>query len=301
LSQIQFGWVLPIHSKTGNVKQSATFLAELGGMLDLITGHFDSAWCADHLQFGNMHILEGWTTLTYFAALYPLLAFGNMVLCQSFRNPALIAKMAATFQYISNGRLIFGIGAGWYEEEYKAYGYKFPSPGTRVDELEETLLIVKSLWSNEQATLQGVHYQVVNARCEPKPLPPPPIVIGGSKPRILRVIARYADWWSADEPNIADYREQIIECERACTEVKRNPASLRRTWSGNCVCLPTEASLKLLKRDYKGFIGTPSQIIEQMRPFIDFGVDYFMLQTGEFSSREMLELLINEVLPGLNR
>src|SRR5260370_25369405 len=150
--------------------------------LQVITGHFDSAWLTDHLQFGKSNFLEGWTNLTYLAALHPQLHFGHAVLCQSFRNPALLAKMAASLQYITGGRFIFGVGAGWKEDEYTAYGYPFPSAGTRVEELEEALQIVKALWRDKQATFQGKHYQIVDGFCEPKPQPVPPIFIGGSHP-----------------------------------------------------------------------------------------------------------------------
>jgi alkanesulfonate monooxygenase SsuD/methylene tetrahydromethanopterin reductase-like flavin-dependent oxidoreductase (luciferase family) len=140
--------------------------------------------------------MEGWRALTYLSALQPRLKFGHAVLSQSFRNPALLAKMDATLQYMSGGRFILGIGAGWKKYEYRAYGYDFPSAGTRIEELEETLQIINAMWREKQGTVQGKHYRVIEAWCEPKPEPIPPIMIGGSKPRMLRLIARYADWWS---------------------------------------------------------------------------------------------------------
>src|SRR5437588_9905647 len=167
MPRIQFGWTMP--SSPRGQKQGASFVADLQRGLELVTGHFDSAWMVDHLQSGNAPMMEGWTALTYMAALHPQLMFGHTVLCQSFRNPALLAKMATTFQYLSGGRFILGLGAGWKEDEYTAYGYEFPSAGQRVDELEETLQIIKALWLAERATVQGKHYRVVDATRHPKP------------------------------------------------------------------------------------------------------------------------------------
>jgi len=285
----------------------ATYLADVRRGLELVRGHFDSAWIIDHLQWAEADSLEAWTALTYMAALYPDFHYGHAVLCQGFRNPALLAKMGATLQFMTGGRFILGVGAGWKEDEYRAYGYPFPTAGTRVAQLDETLQIVKALWRDPQATVRGQHYEVVEAWCEPKPDPVPPIMVGGTKPRMLRVVARHADWWNVSWAPLAAYREQVAECERACTAIGRDPATLRRTWFGGCFCAPTEAALAavLKGRTFTGdtfaFAGTPAQIVDQMRPFIDLGVDYFILGCGGFPNLTTLELLASEVLPQLNR
>jgi alkanesulfonate monooxygenase SsuD/methylene tetrahydromethanopterin reductase-like flavin-dependent oxidoreductase (luciferase family) len=301
MSHIQFGLTLPSPRQLPR----ADYLAAIQRSLELATGHFDSIWFTDHLQYENALILEGWTALTYWAALYPQFSFGNAVLCQSFRNPALLAKMAATFQYMSGGRFILGIGAGWKEDEYRAYGYEYPSAATRVEELEEALQIVKAMWHEERATVQGKRYRVIDAWCEPRPDPLPTIMVGGARPRMLRVIARHADWWNVSWTGIADYGEQVKECERACAEIGRDPATLRRTWFGGCLCAPTQAAVKALNINNitpdRAFVGTPAQVIEQMRPFIDLGVDYFMLGMGGLPNLAPLQTLIDEVIPILNR
>lgn len=303
MSRIQFGWTMPIASR--EVIPQGTLVSDLQKGLDLVSEHFDSAWAVDHLQYEDTPLMEGWTALTYMAALQPDLKFGHAVLCQSFRNPALLAKMAATFQYMSGGRFILGIGAGWKEDEYRGYNFPFPQAGERVEELDETLQIIKALWQDKKATFQGKHYQVVDAWCEPKPDPLPIIMVGGSKPRMLRLIARHADWWNVSWTRIEDYREQVEECERACVKEQRDPATLRRTWFGGCLCAPTEKDVKALNKNGMSagpaFVGTPAQIIDQMRPFIDLGVDYFMLGSGGFPELTTLEMLVSEVLPALNR
>ena len=303
MAQIQFGWSMP--SGPREESHRASYVTDLQRGLELIAGHYDSAWIIDHLQRDGSYLMEGWTALTYLAAHQPRLMFGNAVLCQSFRNPALFAKMAATFQYLSGGRFILGIGAGWKKDEYLAYGYDFPSANTRVEELDETLQIINAMWRDERATVRGKHYQVIDAWCEPKPDPVPPIMIGASKPRMLRLVARYADWWNVSWTGISDYGEQVAECERACAEVNRDPATLRRTWYGGCVCGPTESAVKSLNvtgiSSDNAFVGTPAQIIEQMQPFIELGVDYFILGSGGFPDLTTLEVLIHEVLPALQK
>jgi alkanesulfonate monooxygenase SsuD/methylene tetrahydromethanopterin reductase-like flavin-dependent oxidoreductase (luciferase family) len=303
MAHIQFGWSMPGGPR--DAKHRASYVSDLQRGLELIAGHYDSAWIFDHLQYDGSYLMEAWTALTYMAALQPRLMFGHAVICQSFRTPALLAKMAATLQYMSGGRYIFGIGAGWKKDEYLAYGYDFPPASTRVEELDETMQIINAMWRDERATVRGKHYQVVDAWCEPKPDPLPPIMIGASRPRMLRLAARYADWWNVSWTGISDYRKQVTECERACVEFNRDPATLRRTWFGGCVCAPTEAAVKSLNTtgisSANAFAGTPAQIIEQMQPFIELGVDYFILGSGGFPDLTTLEMLIHEVLPVLQK
>jgi alkanesulfonate monooxygenase SsuD/methylene tetrahydromethanopterin reductase-like flavin-dependent oxidoreductase (luciferase family) len=301
MTQIEFGWIWP--GGPHEDMSSAVFTETVQKGMHLITGHFDSAWATDHLQFGETPVLEGWTALTYLAAQHPQLKFGHGVLCQSFRNPALLAKMVATLHYLSGERLILGLGAGWKEDEYLAYGYPFPAAGKRIEELDETIQIIKALWHEKQATVRGKHYQVVDAYFSPRPASFPTLVIGGRQPRMLRLIARHADWWNVSSTPINDYRRYVEECERACEKVGRDPQTLRRTWFGGCLCAPTESEVKALLqqegRPAPVFCGTPAQVIEQLRPFIDLGVDYFMFSCGGFPRLTTLEMLVQEVLPAL--
>jgi alkanesulfonate monooxygenase SsuD/methylene tetrahydromethanopterin reductase-like flavin-dependent oxidoreductase (luciferase family) len=303
---VQFGLMMP--GGPSSKASRATFVADLDRALDLVAGHFDSAWMVDHLQFGDADVLEGFTSLTYMAARHARLRFGHAVLCQSFRNPALLAKMGATLQLMSGGRLILGLGAGWHEEEYNSYGYHFPPAAVRVAQLEETVQIIKALWAEEKTTFAGTYYQVKEARCEPRPAPPPPLMIGAFRPKMLRLTARYADWWNVSSTRFEEYRQMAEELERACTEIGRDPATVRRTWVGPCACAATTAEADRLAagrysstsvEDF-GFVGTPQQVVEQLRPFIDLGVDYFIFDCGGFPELTGLELLIDEVLPAVN-
>ncbi len=306
MPRIQLGFCMPGDSL--DKKRQATFVADLNRALDLVTGHFDSAWIIDHLQFGDAGVLEGFTALAYVAALYPQLKFGHTVLCQSFRNPALLAKMGATLQFLSGGRFILGLGAGWHEEEYRAYGYDFPPDRVRVAQLEEALQIIKAMWTEARATFAGKYYRVTEARCEPKPDPIPTLMVGAFRPKMLRLTAKYADWWNVSSSGLDRYRALAEAFERACAEVGRDPSTVRRSWGGGCACALTREEAEAFAggrfsadddEDF-GFVGTPQQLVEQMRPFIDLGVDYFMLDCGGFPRLTTLELLVNEVLPALN-
>jgi len=306
--RMEFGWKAPEFPADGS--DNATMIRQTLETLDLVADRFDAVWVTDHVlpwarwQAVETPVIECWTTLTFLASRYPNVPWGTIVLCQSYRNPALLAKMVANLCAFIPGKVIFGIGAGWKEDEYGAYGYAYPPAGQRVDELNETLQIIEALWRDEQATVHGKHYQVEAAWCAPKPDPRPVIMVGGSKPRMLRLVARYADWWNVSWTGIANYRSQVEECERACAEVGRDAKMLRRTWFGGCICAPTEAKVHELNgmgmSSQNAFVGTPAQVIEQMRPFIDLGVDYFMLNCGGFPDVTTLEILVNEVLPALN-
>lgn len=307
MTRIQFGFTMPADSH--NRERRSNFVPNLNRALELVAGRFDSAWMVDHLQFGDADILEGFTTLAYFSALHPQLKFGNTVLCQSFRNPALLAKMGATLQILSGGRFILGIGAGWHEEEYRAYGYDFPPNPVRVAQLEEALIIIKAMWTQTQATFEGKYYRVTGAYCEPKPDPVPQIMMGAFRPKMLHLAAKYADGWNVSSTGIQPYRRLVEEFERLCARVGRDPSTVRRSWCGGCICAPTQDGVKRIAGDrYNAqdleddfdFIGTPDQLVEQMRPFIEQGVDYFMLDCGGFPELTTLELLVSQVLPALN-
>ncbi len=305
MTAIQFGFTMPADQL--DKARRTMYVEDLNRALTLISGHFDSAWFIDHLQFGDADVLEGFTALSYMAALHPQLKFGHTVLCQAFRNPALLAKMSATLQFLSGGRFLFGIGAGWHAEEYRAYGYDFPSAAVRVQQLEETLQIITAMWTEKKATFTGTYYRVIDAYCEPKPDPLPTIMVGAFRPKMLRLTARYADNWNVSSTPISRYRQLVEAFERACAEVGRDPALVRRAWAGGCVCAPTQAQAEQLAGErYRAdddnfdFVGTPGQVVEQIRAFIDLGVDYFIVDCGGFPNLTTLELLVNEVLPALN-
>ena len=161
---------------------------------------FSSFWVSDHFFGGpggtpDRNCLEAWTLLAALARDTTTIRLGVLVAAIQYRNPALQAKIAAGVDHMSGGRLEFGVGAGWKEDEYRAYGYDFLSPGDRVEQLRDGLEITRRLWQDDRATYHGKHYRIDDAVCAPKPTqrPRPPIWIGGAGPRVMRLAARYAD------------------------------------------------------------------------------------------------------------
>lgn len=190
---MEFGLILP-QGWLNNIKN----IEEIGELArhaeDL---GFNSLYAYDHLLpyeeylSINEPILECWTLLSSLIGITRRIKLGQVVLCNSYRNPALVAKMGATFDYLSNNRLEFGIGAGWYEEEYNRFGYQFPSARERLEQLEEALQIIKGLWSNGKFKFDGKHYKI-DAICNPKPKGIK-IMVGGSSKRLLKIASKYAD------------------------------------------------------------------------------------------------------------
>jgi alkanesulfonate monooxygenase SsuD/methylene tetrahydromethanopterin reductase-like flavin-dependent oxidoreductase (luciferase family) len=305
VTHIAFGLVMPAESKDKALR--ATWADDLNRVLTIASGHFESAWVVDHLMGEDEDVLEGFTTLSYMMGQHPTLKFGHAVLCQSFRNPALVAKMGATLQLLSRGRFILGIGAGWHEAEYRAYGYDFPGDGVRVKQLDEALHIIRALWTQEKVTFEGKHYRVADARCAPTPDPLPPIMVGAFRPKMLRLAAQHADMWNVSSTGIVEYHGMVAQFEKACSEIGRDAADVKRSWIGGCAVAATGAEAVALTEgrwsaddpeDF-GFVGRPQQVIGQMQAFIDAGVDTFMLDCGRFPGTTTLETVIREVIPGL--
>ncbi len=283
-------------------------------LLDRAPDAFSSAWVSDHLMKDDRPSLEGWTLLTYLAARFPTYRFGNLVLSQSYRNPALLAKMAATLQALTGGRVILGIGAGWQADEYLAYGYPYPSGATRVEELGEAIDILRAMWTQAPATFGGRHYQIRDAYCEPRPDPPIPILVGGRRPKLMRVAAAKADYWSWDGP-IERYGPLVDELRTACSEVGRDWATMGLHAAGEAYFPVDPADFPALgdpagtmasvttAQDptglYAGEIDwvmgpTPDDAIRQLRPLIDLGVTMVSVY---FHDRRSAEVFAREVIP----
>ena len=178
---------------------------------------------------------ECWTTLAFLAARYPEMTWGTIVMAQSYRNPALLAKMTATLCDLIPGKVIFGIGAGWKEDEYLGYGYDFPAPAVRIRQMEEAIEIAKRLWSEDDVTMAswaGTYYRVEHAFCDPKPDPLPPIMIGGSGEQLtLRIVATHADWWNGmGAPETFARKCEVLK--RHCDAVGRDYDAIVKTARG---------------------------------------------------------------------
>jgi len=306
--KIEFGWEVPT-GKRRMPNEPTQYKPHLERILNLISGHFHSAWIPDHFMDSEHNDYpESLVTISHMAALYSRLFFGPIVLGQNYRNPALLAKMAATIQQLTGGRFVLGIGAGWHKEEYKAYGYPFPNAATRIAQLGEAVQICKAMWNPEQptATFLGQHYQIENAVCAPKPSPAPPVMIGGGGEKLtLRVVAQHADWWNLVGVSAETYAHKIEVLRRHCAQVGRNPAQIRKTWMGVVSIAPTRRQAQAAMEGYPiwpediPIVGTPAEVIDQLHAYTALGVDLFILGFAGEPDPTALELFIEKVIPAV--
>jgi F420-dependent oxidoreductase-like protein len=197
---------------------------------------FDHCWCMDHLASlgprDDGPIFEAWSLLAGMAVATSTTRIGCMVTGNTYRHPALLAKAAVTADHLSGGRLEFGLGAGWAENEHTMLGLPFGTKGDRADRLEEACEIIRSLWTQPRTNFDGKHYKLTDAVAEPKPVqqPHPPIWIGGSGPlRTLRITARYADVWNAAGGSPEQVAGVSAVLDRRCAEIGRDPGEIRRS------------------------------------------------------------------------
>jgi F420-dependent oxidoreductase-like protein len=196
---------------------------------------FEHAWVNDHfMALGDNPAdpcLEAWTLLAALAAQTRRLRVGVMVTGNTYRHPAVLAKMATTVDIIAHGRLNFGIGTGWSEREHLAYGIPLPAPGERIRCLGEACEIIRRLWTEPVVSFEGRYYQLNEAYCEPKPIqqPHPPFAIGGDGERTLRVVARYADIWDCSVDSPEEYCHKSAVLDSSCAAIGRDPASIERS------------------------------------------------------------------------
>lgn len=275
---------------------------------------FDSVWVYDHVHNvpvpSNESVFECWTTVAALAQATSTIRLGQMVGCAGYRNPALLAKMTATVDVISGGRLDWGIGAGWYDQEYRAYGYDYPSNADRIRMLRETVEIVRMMWSEPEATYEGRHFTVQGAQCDPKPVqdPNPPVWIGGGGEQLtLRVVARHADYSNfGGKPD--EWTHKVDVLHRHCAEVGRDPDAITMTWSPEVFIRSTEQ--EILDAGTQSFwgepfdswragnlVGTPEQVCERLAEYQALGCGGVVLWCSDFPEHETLELLASEVLP----
>ncbi len=241
---------------------------------------FEAVWDYDHFYGPQEHTdptYEGWTTLAAMAVVIKRARVGCLVPSVTYRNPAIVAKMAVTVDHISGGRLNFGIGAGWHEAEHRGYGLEFPDPGIRVAMVDEALTVIRRLWTEESVTFHGQFFALEDALCEPKPLqrPHPRIVIGGTRPKMLRVIARHADIWNMPGHEGPETWGKVnTQLDQACAEVGREPADIQR--SAQVALHPAE----------------PGQVDEQLAvlpQFEQLGCEHMVLAFREPPTTSLLE------------
>ena len=257
-------------------------------------------------QTYSVDYLECITTTSYLLALFPKLKFGTLVLCNNFRNPALLAKMSSNLQVISDGRFILGLGAGWFPEEHKQYGFEYPKPKARIERLEESIQIIKKMWIEDGVTFHGKHYHVENAYCNPKPDTVPPLLIGGTGEKYtLKLVAKYADWWNGPFLDVDTWSHKLNVLANHCDTVGRDFDDIVKSEQyAVSVADSDEEALRIAKHSqyYSEeffIVGSPESVISQMGELVDAGVEYFQPVFAQYRFIESTQLFADEVIPEL--
>lgn len=277
--------------------------------VDAVAGPYDSLWFPDHLQTNDVGVMEGWTMLAFALARYPDKVCGHQVLCNEFRPPSVLAKMAASAQVISAGRFILGIGAGWHREEAEAYGLEFPSTPQRVARLSEAITVTRQLWSGEPVTFAGDHYRLTGAECRPVPVPPPPVMIGGSGERlVLAAVATHADLWNHIFRDVAEFRHKLGVLHGHCERLGRDPADITPVLGTQLLIGESERDLARLAADDRvrsvsanGLAGTVEQVTDTLGEAIAAGARSVIVGFADSPRPDGAELFAREVLPALRR
>jgi F420-dependent oxidoreductase-like protein len=302
----RFGLFVPQERAPGPLLREIAQTAERCG--------YHSLWVYDHLYNyptpRNPDVLEAFTTMSLLAGWTDSIRIGALVLCDAYRNPALTAKMAATLDALSGGRLEFGYGAGWNEQEYRGYGYEFPPVATRIGMMEEALTIIKLLWQGGPASFKGAHYRLADAICEPRPAqqPRPPITIGGGGEKLLlRAVARHADVWNYFPGPLPEYERKLALLREHCSRIKRDPATLQQSLM---VPLVTAAWEKEVRDQLEGakergvpwahgnalVQGTPDIVVPRLKDYVRRGVSLFALVLPDPRDLKQIEFVSEAVI-----
>jgi len=291
-------------------------------------GPFESIWVYDHFHTvpvpTDEATHEAWSLMAAFAAATSRVRLGQMCTCMGYRNPAYLAKVAATIDVISGGRVEMGIGGGWYEHEWRAYGYGFPTAGERLAQLDEGVQIMRQLWTTGTATLAGTHYQVDGAICRPLPLQEggvPLWIAGGGEKKTLRTAAKYAAYTNFDgTPEVFQRKSEILA--EHCRELGTDYDKIVRSANFNVIIGATEKDvrerLRWVRTHYEPYlppdelertcrlfaagllVGTPEQITERLAALEKLGMGYVMTYFCDVAfDRSSLDLFARDVAPAL--
>lgn len=252
---------------------------------------FEHGWLFDHLNpidsdEGIGPCFEGWTMLTALATHTKRLRLGLLTGCNTYRDPALHAQIAATADVISGGRIDFGDGAGWNEYEHRSRNIELPAPGKRLRMLEEAIEITKALWTQEKVDYDGTYYQLHGARLEPKPVqkPHPPILIGGSGEQVtLKIVAKHADIWNYAGGDIETFRHKVEVLKGHCETVGRDFGEIQLS-----------AQRRIDINDIEGTIA-------DAQAFIDAGVTHMVFYLSPPYKTGMVTTLAEQVIPKLEQ
>ena len=301
--RLAFGYNPPTGNRLIERVDPATFTADLDRVLDIAAPNFESVWVSDHFMTEDRFRLECWTQLAWIAARFPQPMLGTIVLANSYRHPPLLAKMAASLQHLSGGRLILGYGAGWVGEEYRAYGYECPPIRTRIEQMVEGIEVIRALWTGGPVTYEGQHYRLMDALAVPVPQPTPPIMIGGDGEKLtLRAVATHADWWNAMSRPLDVLRRKVAALDAHCEAVGRDPATIVRTITFVAFldadgAAARRAAGSRLEGETVAFAGDSEAMIDHLGRLAELGFEHVQLVFPGFPGTADMELFLERVRP----
>ena len=252
---------------------------------------FDSAWPCDHFQrpsIPDAPYLEGWTLLAGLATRTERIRLGLLVTSNTFRHPPLLAKQAVTVDHLSGGRLELGLGTGWYEPEHQRFGLPFPAPGELVDRFREAVELIDLLLRQDTTTYEGRYYRVREAPFRPRPVqqPRPPLTLGAHGPKMLRIVAQYADRWNS-YGTVEEIRDRNARLDDACAAIDRDPDSIIRSLYG--------WTLKLGADPWS----SPEAFLDIVGRYREVGISEFLMEAPHAEQFDVLERIAADVLPQL--
>jgi len=325
MKSIQVGLTLPQgwldEFPTKNPREYFLFTKEVALKAEKLG--YNAGYVYDHFvpYPGDNHygpFLEAYTLLSAVASITTKLRIGQVVTCNSYRQPSMLAKVTSTLDVISNGRLEFGIGAGWFEYEYNSYGYQFDNPLSRIEQLDESISIIKKMWQNEKSSFNGKHYFVKHAICNPKPIqqPHPPIMVGGAGNKLMEVVAKHATRYNHPfgTPDILEEKINLLKSK--CKVIRRNPEEIENSvllrvlvGKDNDDIKEIVSKLKKKNESIAEFIlrskdsiavGTPEEVTNYLDKYVKIGIRYLIINfIGLSKSLEMLSLFSQKVIPCL--
>jgi alkanesulfonate monooxygenase SsuD/methylene tetrahydromethanopterin reductase-like flavin-dependent oxidoreductase (luciferase family) len=339
---LQFGYCVPVFANPGAAyfrTPALTALDPVAAVEAAVEAErlgYDSIWVADHLMHGaDGGIMEGWTTLAVIAGKTSRVRLGTIHLAQPFRAPALAAKMAATLDAISGGRLIFFYDCGWQEAEVRAYGLEWPDEEERVARMDEGLTLIDALWrSEEPLDFAGRYFDTSGAICRPKPQqrPRPPVWLGEARSRLWNdTICRHADGWNSTPAGPGRLAQKLAGVSEACRRIGRDPATLELSLEIQVLIGPTEEAVRAsalriadlppsprgtprseLVEALRGpapprladlvddwLVGPPADVVQQIQVYRELGISHFMLWFIDYPSMNGVRLFAETVLPAL--